>query len=123
MADFTFCVASRRVRVAFTADPLADADGSPADALADWGNRRILISTRAPRPLVVEILLHELWHCWRFAVERPRTIEAECDLFAYAAVAAIEDLTIGGGVGGLLAAYDRAGAARPAAAAGRRAGR
>jgi hypothetical protein len=38
------------------------------------------------------VLLHEVWHGWRWHSPKPKNIEEECDLFANAAYAAHMDM-------------------------------
>ena len=55
-----------------------------------------------PRALRLNALCHEVWHCYRFELNRPDGIEAECDLFAMACEAVVNALAAAGGLDVLL---------------------
>jgi hypothetical protein len=101
-SGLSFRVFTETVEV-FVAHDLFDVDGHPAVGLADGGYGVIYLRADMPPRLRLHTLLHELWHCWRFKMDRPATTEGECDHFGVVAQAAFEDLERQGGT----AAIDR----------------
>jgi hypothetical protein len=102
---FTVRVSTFTVDVVVTWEPLIFR-GEPANGIADFDNRRIILAAGMQPHLRLLTLAHEVWHCWRFAFERPRKIEAECDFFGYAAGALVEDLGAQGGIEAFMALFD-----------------
>jgi hypothetical protein len=92
-----FRVLTRHADLIVTTDPIPDVDGKPSFGMTDWDNGRILMARCTPPHLRTNVLCHEIYHCWRFEIEQPESIEAQCDLFGLAASAVMEDMEAQGG--------------------------
>lgn len=60
-------------------------------------SREIAISGQCPPHSRLKVLMHEIFHAWIFHTGEPNATEGWCDLFATAAVAAIDSLALNGG--------------------------
>ena len=96
-----FRIVTKRCPLVITDQPIVH-EGKPKDGLADWDNKRILIGAHVRPEERLILLLHEIWHCWRFHSPKAHEVEEECDQFAIAAETAIEDLEDQGGVRALM---------------------
>lgn len=77
--------------------------GEPCKGRACERSRTIKIANDVPPAGRLEVLLHELWHAWRWTMRDQPGIEGECQLFAMAAASAWCDLEAQGGVETLMA--------------------
>ncbi len=77
-------------------DKMIHFEGSDRLALAQSNGRLIRLWVGVDDRL--NVLLHELRHCWGFHFPSPSTEEDECDFFAMIAQAAFEDIEQQGGV-------------------------
>lgn len=88
--------------VRITDDQLVDDDGAELAGRAIWNRREILIAGCVPASQRLEVLLHEIKHCWLKHVPWPRSEEDLCNLTAMVAESVMEDLDQQGGVRALM---------------------
>ena len=120
-AELGFHVGPYTYRVTISSEELADEHGTRAVGLTEPGPRRVRIAASIPRDDRLQVLLHELYHCWLHHVPAPRTEEEAAELHATVTLAALKDLDAQGGMAALeaLEAEDDPGnpAEEPATAA------
>jgi len=76
-------------------------DGKPCDGLIDFDSELIQITMRLSGKRRLNVLLHEISHAWQFHFPMPCEEEGQCDFFANAAQAAMQDLLAQGGIDAL----------------------
>lgn len=74
-----------------------------SESLACFEDRTIYIAAQIPPGRRLEVLLHELAHCWGYHVPHPRTEEEWANLTATIGEACRRDLEAQGGVAALRA--------------------
>lgn len=99
----TFKVGEFPYTVTIVKDKLVDREGCELAGQAIWDSKEILISGSIAPDQRMEVLLHELRHCWEFHCERPRSNEAEASFFAMVSHACHVQLFQQGGAAALLA--------------------
>jgi hypothetical protein len=72
-------------------------DGELLNGQADEGAREIRIAGTVIPEARLDVLLHELRHCWEFHFPVPRDAEEEANFTASIAAAAMQDLQLQGG--------------------------
>lgn len=83
-------------RVHISQDPIFEGNRELL-GLAVYHNREILLSPALPAPQRLDVLLHELQHCWEFHVPAPRTDEDRANLSAMVTASTLADLEAQGG--------------------------
>lgn len=77
-------------------------DGQELDGTSDERQREILIAAFVPPAQRLDVLLHELRHCWLNHFAKPRTEEEDCNFTAATTASALADLDAQGGVAALM---------------------